>query len=35
MGRYEEQAKIYYSNDDPKLLKKVIAAGKYLDDRLF
>ena len=31
---YEEQAKIYYSNDDPKLLKKVIAAGKYLDDRL-
>ena len=31
---YEEQAKIYYSNDDPKLLKKAIASGKLIDDRL-
>lgn len=31
---YEEQAKIYYSNDDPKLLHKAISAGKLIDNRL-
>ena len=31
---YEEQAKIYYLNDNEKLLNKAIAAGKLIDNRL-
>lgn len=31
---YEEQAKIYYSNDNTTILNKAISAGKLIDNRL-